>query len=607
MDPRTIRQLLSRFPITESLDKAAKKLGTSRRPTEAVSGELWDSIFQRLSPYLSQSSPIDILDLWPNCGLRSAKANELLKPRRHVLVSANEAFNPLLKPFLDSTSGSKLITEPIYQKEDWREFLEAHFPEQVSPIRQKPGQILRNDTLLVLASPPRSHSKSNHYTPARWWLRFLEDCIQQTGLNSFGTVRVLASMPYSEVPSVLPRCAPERKRIATLLEAVNLHTFEVASSEEPDIHLGWREWDSIQANKAQVAERAAAQNVLTPPNRERPPLEKIPPFAQQMGKDVPYIPRAYLAIHKQQVKTMEELDGVKSDKTKSPAIQAAARKRAGAKAKLVQGDKIAYTRHILARKLLDIDDKGRQLARAAADPNETPQSLKALDDEIASLWSEYNTQMASTHYTHLKNMTNIVDDDRLSLASRENGSQLIWERRPFEPLHIHRDEVWPKGDPISMIYFEANETPPVLQQVTHPSVTHEQVTMERFYALLSVLTNTELNVGGLKDLIFPLWSANDLIQAVPSLAFFATKRLKPGCGPLPLNDPTSDPAASYQDNLEYDLSDLRLHVVSVESFMGIAIEYEKLEDKLPISQFTRLIGGTFTTRQMLMESGFRRL
>ena len=49
MDPRTIRQLLSRFPITESLDKAAKKLGTARRPAEAVSGELWGKSRSRSS------------------------------------------------------------------------------------------------------------------------------------------------------------------------------------------------------------------------------------------------------------------------------------------------------------------------------------------------------------------------------------------------------------------------------------------------------------------------------------------------------------------------------------------------------------------------------
>ncbi|CAG8219246.1 unnamed protein product [Penicillium salamii] len=602
-----LKPLLQRYPVAKTLDKIPKgklKLNTHR---EILNDELWDNIFQRLSPYFPRDSPIDIIDLWPGSGVPSSKANAFFKPRRHVLVSPVDHFDPILKPLAESKPGYKLVHDAINGRQEWREFLQTHFPEQVPPpTEQKPGQILKNSTLLVLANPPVSISSGSHFTPARWFQRFLETSLTQMELNTFGTVRVIATMPYKEVTSLIPRCALERKRLAALTEALGLHTFEVASSHEPDNHHGWRGWESIQTNRMQVAERAAALNIVTPPNREIPPLEKNPDFPDRKSKGILYTPRVYSPYQKKMMEVIGDTPSVNAKGSKDPAILAAGRKRATAMAKVAQLDKWAYLTHSLAQRLLEIDEKGRQLARAAADPTESCESLKALDDEIELITSKYNDQLSGIHYQTRVNVPHIVDDDRMLYTSRNKiSSQFLWERRPFEPLHIRPDEVWPVGNPVGVVYFEANDAPPVLQKINHPSVSQPQAVLERFEVLTSILAITsEMTVDNVKNLLFPDWSSNEFIQALPSLALFAGKRLKPGSGPLPLSDPTLDPTTSYQDNLEYDLSQIRLITVSAESLMDIAIEYEKLEEKLPISEFKRLIGGTSTTRELVSSIGF---
>ncbi|CAG8922200.1 unnamed protein product [Penicillium salamii] len=603
-----LRALLQkRYPVAKTLDEIPRAKLAMTSLHDILDNELWDGIFQRLSPYFPRDSPIDIIDLWPGSGVSSSRANAFFKPRRHVLVSPNKSFDPILKPLAASNPGYKLVHDSINEREDWREFLEIHFPEQVPPpSEQKPNQLLKNSTLLVLANLPVSQSMWSHFTPARWVQKFFETSLTQTELNTYGTVRVIATMPYKEVASVIPRCALERKRVAALTEALGLHAFEVASSHEPDVHHGWRGWESIQTNRMQVAERAAALNIVTPPNREIPPLEKTPEFPDRKLKGIPYTPRVYSPYQKKMMELVDYKLSINVKGSKDPAILEAVRKGTAANSKSAQLDKKAYLTHMLAQQLLEIDEKGRQLARAAADPTESCESLKALDDEIESITSKYNDQVSGIHYQSRTNVPHIVDDDRMLYTSRNKiSSQFLWERRPFEPLHISPDEVWPIGNPVGVVYLEANDAPPVLQKLNHSSVSQPQAVLERFEVLTSILASGgETSVDTLKNLLFSSWSSNEFIQALPSFALFAGKRLKPGSGPLPLSDPTLDPTTSYQGNLEYDLTQIRLMTVSAESFMDVAIEYEKLEEKLPISEFKRLIGGTWTTRELTSSIAF---
>jgi transcription factor 1 len=67
--------------------------------------------------------------------------------------------------------------------------------------------------------------------------------------------------------------------------------------------------------------------------------------------------------------------------------------------------------------------------------------------------------------------------------------------------------------------------------------------------------------------------------------------------PLPEGS-TSDPAFTYQDNVDYDLSGVRLRTLSAATLLDIAIKYEKLPEKLDIVSLNRALGGTMTQAQI---------
>lgn len=543
---------------------------------------------------------MDILDLWPGCGVRSSKANAIFKPRRHVLVRPDTKFDTLLKPLAKSDPSYTLVKDPIYGKTDWPEFLKTYFPEQDTTREPKPGQLAKNDTLFVLANLPPLQSKKNHFTPVRWWSRFLEDSLRQTGLNTYGSVRLLVTMPYSEITTVLPRSAMERKRAGALTEALGLRCFEIASTNDFDTYHTWRGWEPTQAHTKQVAERAAAQNIVTRPHREFPPWEKCYDLKE---RDVPYVARVASPSLQEWAKAIADADIVISSGVTGPELQQAKKEKKDAVYKFVQDRGRAYTRHSLAEKLIDIEQKTRHFAHAAADPKETLESLQALDQEIETLRLSYTTELSEAHYLRSKLHTHRLDDDRVFRASQKLGhSQLQWEQRPFEPLLLHQNDIWPSGTPTSVFYYEPNEAPPILQKISHLPFEAQRSVMARFDAITSTLTQGATTVLELKNNMFPQWSTNEIVKRIPSLAAFAGKRLKPGHGPLPLSDPAADPECSYQENLDYDLSAVRLYTISAETFMDLALEYEKLAEKLPINSFSRLIGGTLTMSQLGFEN-----
>jgi transcription factor 1 len=567
---------------------------------------LVDHILQRVAPYIRRNPPLDILDLWPTSGIWSSKINEFLQPRRHVLVEPEITYHRFLKPLVQSKPCYKLLKEPIYGKADWAEFIPTHFPEQSPIVPNKPGVLPKNNTLLILANPPAAFSPKDHYTPSRWWLKFLEDCLHQNGLNMYGSVRVLALAPFKDITGVLPRTTADRRRIGSLTETLALHAIEIASSNEFEHWHASRGWDALLDNRKRVAERAAAQNIITPPNREPPPLECIPDIKARGRKESPYTARMLLPLHKELLSTIEAGDatGFKSRTgVTDPKLRDLLRQKSLAVTKLARNNTMAYSRQKLTDMRLNIDEETRKLARAAADPNETPENLKILDDQIGTLQSQYAAEVSKTHFSESRFYESTIDDSRIAFISNNfDDSQLVWDRRPFEPLVIHPDEIWPADRPMGLIYFEAQEAPLALQKIfQQPKSTHREA-LDRFLALINTTNGrTLMTVSEIAEFAFSKLSTNELVRAIPSLATFANKRIKPGSGPMPLGDPALDPVTSYQDNLDYDLSEVRLRILSMATIGEMVVEYEKVGSKLSAQAFNRLLGGALTTAQLGVE------
>lgn len=561
--------------------------------TEKLTTFCTDDILQRISPYLRRNSPIDILDLWPGSGFWSSKVNDFLQPRRHVLIEPDmTAYGPLLRPIAASKPCYEILERDVYSIDDWADIIKQYLPEQGPSNRNTAGVLPKNDTLLVLANPPETVSKKDHYTPARWWSVLMEDCMKQSGLHCYGSVPMLVSLPVSEVQVVLPRSVANRRRPAVLTECLARHAVEVANpyAYELEAWYTWKGWDLISKSTKRVAERTAEQNIVVPAGREPPPLLTAPESPDPGLKPTPYMPRLRTERHERQIKELKAAD-------RTPKSATSKRQRGRISTKLNQENRSVYIRDLITRNQLKIDLLSQTLSAAAADPASNSERLKALDGQLAALKSAAAEQIANTHFT-ARGMADLTTDDSRTalLSSNFDDSVLLWDQRPFEPLHIKSEEVYPRELPRSLLYFEADPKSPVMQKLQPVPVEERRELLQLFEASsLSFATSNGKPVGEILQSIFPGRSINDLVKAIPSLAPYATKRIKPNAGPTPLKGPT-DPNRCFQENVDYDMSDCRLRCLPVLTLWEILLEYQKNSmNYVSALQFSRLLGGTMTS------------
>ncbi|KAE8357243.1 hypothetical protein BDV27DRAFT_92338 [Aspergillus caelatus] len=588
------------LPLTEALYKCfpltAKR--KSIRKAEIASEKLCDDVLNRLSPFILRNPAVDILDLWPGAGLWSSKINELLKPRRHVLIEPElRLYKPLLLPLTENNPSYKLLSADIHAIADWQSILSTHFPEQGPSNRDNSGILPKNDTLLILANPPPVASKKDHYTPARWWSVFMEACMHQTGLHAYGSVRMIASLPISDAQQVIPRTIIERKRPAILTENVALHAFEVAAPRDPSAWATLKGWDLVTANTSRVAQRAAEQGVPTPPGRELPPIPLAPESPDQGTIPVPYVPRAFTEWHEKVWKKITTDTPGKEGK-RSPT------QRRGL-TQLNKENRDVYTRQCQATAIAEIDELTNTLSRTAANPRESSATLGPILDKIEAARSTLDQISSEVHYEVLKEVPAVVDNKREALHTGNFDDAILhWDRRPFEPLLITPEELYPRETERSILYFEADPNPVAVQKLNQLDPSQRDAPLRLFEALsLTIGTRNLMTVAEFLELVFPGRPINDIVKAIPGLAVFATKTPKPDFDNLPKTIHGSpgareplDPVACYQENLDYNLSDVRVRTLSTSTLWDIFIEYQKKGNtSLSTVQLSRLLGGTLTS------------
>ncbi|QMW37666.1 hypothetical protein COH20_008711 [Aspergillus flavus] len=573
----------------------------SVRKAELASEKLCDDVLNRLSPFLLRNPAVDILDLWPGAGLWSSKVNALLKPRRHVLIEPElKYYKPLLLPLAESNPSYELLSAEIHDIADWQSILSKHFPEQGPSNRDDSGILPRNDTLLILANPPAIGSKKDHYTPARWWSVFMEACMHQTGLHAYGSVRMVASLPISDAQQVIPRTIIERKRPALLTENVAMHAFEVAAPKAPKDPNAWatlKGWDLMTSNALRVAQRAAEQGVTTPPGRELPPIPLAPESPDQGRIPLPYVPRPYTEWHEKVWKKITTDTPAKDGKLN-------ATQRRGL-TQLNKENRDVYKRQYQATTIGEIDELTNTLSRTAADPRESSAALEPILDKIKAAKSTVDQILSEVHYEVIKEVPAVVDNKRVALHSGNFDDAILhWDRRPFEPLLITPEELYPREAERSVLYFEADPNPPAVQKLNQLDPSQRDAALRLFEALsLTIGTRNLMTVAEFLELIFPERPINDIVKSIPGLAVFAAKTPKPDFDNLPKTIHGSpeareplDPAACYQENLDYDLSDVRVRTLPISTLWDIFVEYQKKGNtNLSTVQLTQLLGGTLTS------------
>lgn len=539
---------------------------------------------------------MDIIDLWPGSGLWSSKVNDFLQPRRHLLVEPDKrGFGRFLRhlvttkpcyhylnlnPYRDSQEINKYVLEPDPSGCD------------------RTGALAKNNTLLILANMPINASKKDHFKPAQWWSTFLESCLGTSGLNSYGAVRVIAMLPSFDARTVIPRAVYDRKRAAILSESLASHMFEVAATHDPASWSTYTGWDLTLDGAAHVAKKSAENNVAIPTGREPPLIPMAPKSPDQGYIPCPYVPRVRTSIHD---KLMAQINAVEAT---YDATAKGLRGRALSKLNFENRGAFELNRQVDAH--IVIDELVKRLSRDAADPHLDFKALKPLADKIEELKAAWLDEANRQRDASLRIIESRIDSKRCAVHSNDfDKSLLMWDRRPFEPLTIHDHEHYPGTSKQSIIYFEADANALGVKKLNDANPYNRVSILRTFNAICFTFgSRRDITLGELLHILFPNLSTNDVVKAIPGLATFAFKRLKPDFDNLPKtvhagpggqeSSEPRDPVQCFQENLDYDLSYVRLRVLSASTLWDIAVEYEKNPNKLEMAQLSHALGGTIT-------------
>ncbi|KAF2084524.1 S-adenosyl-L-methionine-dependent methyltransferase [Saccharata proteae CBS 121410] len=196
------------------LSKATLPIGkTVRRRgprTEVLTDKLCDDILSYVGPLLAKHKGCDILDGNPGAGLWSSKIHEFLKPRRHVLIEEDEAYMPLLRPYLDAP-GSTYVHAPYDGGRPAgfaRTLDEGYLPDQQALSKDDPRLNQPNNTLLVMANLTRSYisSKVNSELYKRHNVHALTTAAFTHSLfHQYGLIRMLLWVDEGVKDAMIPR------------------------------------------------------------------------------------------------------------------------------------------------------------------------------------------------------------------------------------------------------------------------------------------------------------------------------------------------------------------------------------------------------------------
>ncbi|RJE22947.1 hypothetical protein PHISCL_04716 [Aspergillus sclerotialis] len=568
---------------------------------DILSKSLCDDILQRLSPYLRRNGPVDIIDLWPGAGVWSSEVNNFLRPRQHILVEPDtKEFQDFLKPLAKSKSCYKYL-----EVNPWvhgiADLISKYLPKkQIQSNGEHAGTSKESDTLLILVNPPLTTSRKQHFLPARWWSRFIEDCMNFSTFNNYGRLQAVASFPRREARSVIPHAIPDRRRPAILTEAVASHAFEIAATHDPGTWSPLIGWDLTVDSAAHVARKTKENNVIIPTGREPIPIPVTPEVEYDPRRPCPYAPRAQTEQSRSWLADMEAGNTTNAD--------ALMKKRAKqALYKLRYDNRATYDAYQRAERVISIDQLVRRLSRDAANPNLDFKALKPLDDKIEELKTAVANEPVFAEEKNVRIVLSLIDSNRCARYSGNfDRALLAWDRRPFEPLLIDHEELFPSDGELAMFYFEADINSSLMKGLKEVDPMQRDELLRIFDAFcFSIGTRGLATVGELLSSIFADQSINDIVKAVPSLATFASKRLKSDFDNLPKTLHTKpsrqqsgeplDPVECFQENLDYDLSDVRVRSLSVSTLWDLAVEYQKRPSRLDTVELNRAVGSSLTS------------
>ncbi|KAI1912310.1 hypothetical protein LOZ12_002330 [Ophidiomyces ophidiicola] len=546
------------------------------------SEKLCDDLLKRLAPSFQNSSPIDIVDLYPGTGLWSRKVHDFLKPRRHIFLEpCLQDYKPYLQPLVKSGSTYKLLPwDPLDVASLAKLFSKGHLPEQTRRELGPQGACQLNPSLLVLANLTRH--RQNYSNRFSLFLRFLEAYFNQTILHQYGLVRIIMIFGPKDAAMVLPRTVFGRRRLSVIADAAGADiiqlTGDTLESNQAAIK-GQGLWE--ECSKA-VAARASHAGVSTPRRRAVAPLELAPiPLTMIAAKEIKYFPRPKHDWHDKYLEFVKEYEKhLKRDPTARslPDPERSQRFLLYRKRLLLENRQMPLVKEA-SEILLAIDKIQIELRALMRSGRPYPPRTTTLVSEMASLTSKYQDackQLTPLHKSHAVQRfqeTHAFHTSNVSPTTGDRTPLLCWDRRPFEPLRVRPQEFKP---PVvcSIVDFRPNPSSFMLRELAtigasnQPRDTYHNL-LVAFHHVVRIISRGAAKAAD-KALLRPLFpgrSMAELVAAVPSLEVFAKVSARYN-GAETLENLT----------LEYGedcLADTTLRILPVHVLWDIALEWNK--------------------------------
>lgn len=443
-------------------------------------------------------------------------------------------------------------------------------------------------------------------------------CLDQTLIHRYGLVRIIATLPGEEVDSILPKVLSMRRKTAVVAESVSAELRELAADTS---RVGWMNLKGLAAiqRSAHEAEKRVSQSGLQTPDGRQPEPIPLAPQPVKRGKAVQFVDRPRHDWHNEylELETKYKKREIENpprrmnihDVAANPAY-AQYKRLVDLRRRLLYENREFMSLTNLQERQIEIEEKEDALVRSLKEPSPDVDAIVKDAGDLQQLKQECYTDLSRTG-GKTQSVFATYKDERNALSGRhsaDNSPLLLWDRRPYEPLHVNAEEFYPHV-PSSIVDFQPNPNSQIMVSQRH----HQKIKDDKGHQALlqtflhiagSFTTHGAKPVDWILRLMFPSRDMGDLVQAVPSLSAHATPKIIAMTNSSEKLSITRISTKTDKKNketilkrglLDYDddcLSNTPLRALPVSTIWDLAVEWANWPDK-PHSDvdMARALGG----------------
>ncbi|KAH9879955.1 hypothetical protein J1614_001979 [Plenodomus biglobosus] len=448
--------------------------------SQIVNPGLCDDAINYIRSTLDKHKGCDIIDVNPGAGLWSQKLHDYLKPRSHVLVEPRyDKFQSFLDPLLKAKNSKyKLLEKDPCALETYREIVsEGILPHQIVYDPQDPKAQEVNNTLLVTGSlvwDPRLPGLGFDSMAKQLIHHFAAAARSNDLFHAFGLVRTLFWVQNEDFSPMVADSISGMHKANRFLEMSNNITL-VVNAERTERKVGrgssGREPQYELESLIRTLKTAKAKGFEIPTHRRAgsykyaADIERITDGTGIMRAEAmqEYLRKQHLAGNRTrgllQTSYYDCHDEEMNVKRKYPDLNLAAMQSSGKtlKTQIKDHPGLLEVRAFFKKcNLINASTRTKTQIEACADIGEKMYYLEikalgmkdgpkkdALIKEIEELEEKWDTAVAAISPNHQPSAANEVDE-RISMRTPPHP-RIQWDRRPFEPLVMRPDEVWPQN------------------------------------------------------------------------------------------------------------------------------------------------------------------